>query len=103
MKVRLNEDKEIVARIKEGLKRTGGYCPCRLAHTEENKCMCEEFRNQIKDPNFEGYCHCMLYYKENKRRPGVRTYGRRAEFIELNYAFIMALSAIPHCRKQFRR
>ena len=64
MKVRLNEDKEIVARIKEGLNRTGGYCPCRLAHTEENKCMCEEFRNQIKDPNFEGYCHCMLYYKE---------------------------------------
>ena len=26
--------------------------------------MCEEFRNQIKDPDFEGYCHCMLYYKE---------------------------------------
>ena len=63
-KVRLNEDKEVVARIKEGLKRTGGYCPCRLARTEENKCMCEEFRNQIKDPDFEGYCHCMLYYKE---------------------------------------
>ena len=31
MKVRLNEDKEVVARVKEGLKRTGGYCPCRLA------------------------------------------------------------------------
>ena len=79
MKVRLNEDKEIVARIKEGLKRTGGYCPCRLAHTEENKCMCEEFRNQIKDPNFEGYCHCMLYYKEKSapaRRPHLRTPGR---------------------------
>ena len=79
MKVRLNEDKEIVARIKEGLKRTGGYCPCRLAHTEENKCMCEEFRNQIKDPNFEGYCHCMLYYKEKDapaRRPHLRTPGR---------------------------
>ena len=72
MKVRLNEDKEVVARIKEGLKRTGGYCPCRLARTEENKCMCEEFRNQIKDPDFEGYCHCMLYYKKNKRQPGVR-------------------------------
>ena len=64
MKGRLNEDKEVGARIKEGLKRTGGYCPCRLARTEENKCMCEEFRKQIKDPNFEGYCHCMLYYKE---------------------------------------
>lgn len=72
MKVRLNEDKEVVARIKEGLKRTGGYCPCRLARTEENKCMCKEFRNQIKDPDFEGYCHCMLYYKEKyapARRP----------------------------------
>ena len=51
-------------KIKDGLARTGGYCPCRLARTEENKCMCEEFRRQIKDPNFEGYCHCMLYYKE---------------------------------------
>jgi len=25
--------------------------------------MCREFREQIKDPDFEGYCHCMLYYK----------------------------------------
>ena len=33
MKVRLNEDKAVVEKIKEGLKRTGGYCPCRLAHT----------------------------------------------------------------------
>ena len=22
-----------------------------------------EFREQIADPEFEGYCHCMLYYK----------------------------------------
>ena len=50
--------------IKEGLKRTGGYCPCRLARTPENKCMCKEFRDQIADPDYEGYCHCMLYYKE---------------------------------------
>ena len=64
MKVRLNEDKDVVAKIREGLKRTGGYCPCRLARTEENKCMCEEFKRQIADPDFEGYCHCMLYYKE---------------------------------------
>lgn len=63
MKIRFNEDETIVNKIKEGLKRTGGYCPCKLQRTEENKCMCEEFRNQIKDPNFEGYCHCMLYYK----------------------------------------
>ena len=62
-KIRLNEDKEVVARIKEGLKAKGGYCPCRLERSEENKCICREFREQIKDPDFEGYCHCLLYYK----------------------------------------
>ena len=65
-KVRLNEDRAVVARVKEGLKRTGGYCPCRLQHTEENRCICQEFRQQIADPAFEGYCHCMLYYKSLK-------------------------------------
>lgn len=63
MAVKLNDNAEIVAKIKEGLKRTDGYCPCRLQHTEENRCMCKEFRDQIADPNFEGFCHCMLYYK----------------------------------------
>ena len=63
MRITLNEDSEVVAAVKEGLKRTGGYCPCRTKRTPEYKCMCEEFRNQIKDPEFEGYCHCMLYYK----------------------------------------
>ena len=64
MAVRLNDDKELVKTIREGLKRTGGYCPCRLQRSEEYKCMCKEFRDQIKDPDFEGYCHCFLYYKE---------------------------------------
>ena len=64
MKVRYNDDPEVVASVKEGLQRSGGYCPCRLEHIEENKCICREFREQIKDPNFEGYCHCFLYYKE---------------------------------------
>ena len=34
MKIRFNENEEIVRTIKEGLKRTGGYCPCRLKRTE---------------------------------------------------------------------
>lgn len=63
MSVKLNENSEIVTEIKAGLKAKGGYCPCRLQKTPENKCICEEFRKQIADPNFEGYCHCMLYYK----------------------------------------
>jgi len=63
-KVRLNENADVVKTVREGLKRTGGYCPCRLERTEANKCMCEEFKAQIADPEYEGYCHCFLYYKE---------------------------------------
>lgn len=63
MAVRLNENKEIVDAIREGLKRKGGYCPCRLEIKEKYKCICDEFKAQIADPEFEGYCHCMLYYK----------------------------------------
>ena len=63
MKITLNPDKEIVQTIREGLKKTGGYCPCRRDRTEANICMCDEFKRHIEDPNFEGYCHCMLYYK----------------------------------------
>lgn len=64
MKVIFNPNEEEVKRVQEGLKRTGGYCPCRVFRTEDYKCMCKEFKDQIKDPNFEGFCHCRLYYKE---------------------------------------
>ena len=63
MAVKYNDNKEIVEKIKKGLQKTGGYCPCRIERTEENKCMCKEFKDQIADPDYEGYCHCMLYYK----------------------------------------
>lgn len=63
MKVTLNPDENVVRMLKEGLEKKGGYCPCKLELTEENRCMCKEFRDQIKDPDFEGFCHCMLYYK----------------------------------------
>ena len=63
MAVRYNDNKEIVEKIKEGLKKKGGYCPCKIEKTPENKCMCKEFRDQIADPDFEGYCPCLLSYK----------------------------------------
>ena len=63
MAVRLNENKEIVKAVREGLKKKNGYCPCPIEVHEDTKCMCKEFREQIADPNFEGYCHCLLYYK----------------------------------------
>ena len=68
MAIKLNPDKEIVKTIKEGLERTGGYCPCRIQRIPENKCICEEFKAQMADPEFEGFCHCMLYYKEKEKK-----------------------------------
>ena len=53
-----------VQEFRASVKANEGYCPCRLTKTPETKCMCKEFREQIADPNFEGYCHCKLYYKE---------------------------------------
>ena len=63
MKIVTNPDEKVANMIKEGLKDTGGYCPCRVQRIEDNKCMCKEFRDQVADPNFEGFCHCRLYYK----------------------------------------
>lgn len=62
MSVIFNPDKERVKLIKEGLKQKGGYCPCK-PKLEQNKCMCQEFRNQIADPNWFGLCYCGLYLK----------------------------------------
>ena len=61
--VRLNEDETVVAKLRAAMARNGGYCPCRILRTPENLCICAEFRSQIADPDFEGYCHCRLYYK----------------------------------------
>ena len=63
LKITLNPDREIVETVKKGLEAKGGYCPCRYGKVEEYKCMCKEFREQIADPEFEGFCHCLLYYK----------------------------------------
>jgi ferredoxin-thioredoxin reductase catalytic subunit len=62
MKVIFNPDASVVSRVREGLKRTGGYCPCKIK-SPDTKCMCKEFRDQIADPNFYGLCYCGLYLK----------------------------------------
>ena len=63
MKITFNENKKLLAALREGLKRKDGYCPCKVERIDENICMCKQFREQIADPDFEGYCHCKLYYK----------------------------------------
>ena len=60
MKVVKNSNAELVHEIETKLKQNDGYCPCRLTKTPENKCMCEEFRQQIFN-RIEGEGHCGLY------------------------------------------
>lgn len=60
MRIILNSDQEIVNQIKQGLKESGGFCPCSLVKNEDTKCMCKDFREQRES----GFCHCKLYYKK---------------------------------------
>lgn len=59
MKIKLSDNKELVAEIKQKLKDNDGFCPCRLTKTEDTKCPCKEFREQTEP----GECHCGLFYK----------------------------------------
>ena len=59
MKIKLSENKELVAEIKQKLKESNGYCPCRLTKTEDTKCPCKEFREQTEP----GECHCGMLVK----------------------------------------
>ena len=65
MKIKTNPawTSEEVKEFQATIKSNGGYCPCRLTKSPENKCMCKEFRDQIADPNWYGFCHCLLYEK----------------------------------------
>ena len=64
IKVMLNDDTNLVNKIKEKLKTNDGYCPCVLTKRPEDKCMCKHFREQISQ-GIEGECHCGLYVAKN--------------------------------------
>ena len=61
--VRESDDAKIVAAVRAGLIRKGGYCPCRLPKLPEFFCPCDEFKGQLADESFHGLCHCRLYLK----------------------------------------
>ena len=55
---------ELVEIVQSGLKRNKElygkrYCPCRLEHTDENICFCQEFKQQPVGST----CHCGIYIK----------------------------------------
>lgn len=59
----LNPDAKIAAAVEKGVLRKNAYCPCRLQKLPEFFCPCEEFKSQLLDPSFKGFCHCRLYMK----------------------------------------
>lgn len=60
MKVVKTDDRQLRSEVEQGLENHKGYCPCRLEHTPDTKCMCKEFRDQIAK-GIPGTCHCGLY------------------------------------------
>lgn len=57
MRIKLVDDLEFVTKHAEKLKNNDGYCLCALVKDEDTKCMCKDFRNQIKEGTI-GKCHC---------------------------------------------
>lgn len=51
---------ESIQNIQKAVKENDGYCPCRAVKTEDTRCMCKDFRDQI-DAAIPGKCHCGLY------------------------------------------
>ena len=64
LKILLNPDKENVKEVLKKLIRTGGNSPYMLIRRHATLSLCDDFRAKIADPEFEGYCHCLMYYKQ---------------------------------------
>jgi Ferredoxin thioredoxin reductase catalytic beta chain. len=50
----LNPDEKIVEKIRKGLEKKNGHCPCVLEESEDTICPCREMRENNR-------CCCKLY------------------------------------------
>lgn len=66
MKIIFNTEisKEAREKIRQAIQDNGGYCPCRIEKTQDNFCICKEFRD-AKPTLDKTYinCYCGLYKK----------------------------------------
>ena len=63
MHIKTNPDTDYVKEVRRQLKSNNGYCPCKLEHKPENKCMCREF-TEMCERGESGMCGCGLYIVE---------------------------------------
>ena len=61
--IETSKDTELVAQLRKAMIENGGYCPCVVNPTEDDKCMCKDFRDKLSDPAYDGWCHCRLFHK----------------------------------------
>ena len=58
MRIKQIDDKNLVTLIRQKIKQNNGYCPCKVEHIPQNKCICHEFLYGT-----EKTCHCGLYIR----------------------------------------
>lgn len=61
--VTMNPDAKLAGVVRQGVIRKNAFCPCRLQKLPEFFCPCDEFKGQLRDPEYHGLCHCRLYLK----------------------------------------
>lgn len=59
MKVRMTKHKIHRDYVLKELKANKGYCPCQIPKSEDTKCPCKNFREEVE----EGWCICELFEK----------------------------------------
>ena len=60
VKITVNPDEELAEEIRTRIKENNGHCACAVTFTPDNKCICQDFRDQIEKGE-AGECHCGLY------------------------------------------
>jgi hypothetical protein len=68
--IKKNPDPEKYAQLLQKVRANDGYCPCRIDHTQDTKCMCKQFLER----DSEGFCKCRLYYKEARTKKAAEAY-----------------------------
>lgn len=64
MLVSLNKDTKYVKNTRKLIEENGGHCINCSIKDSSTECVCQDFKDKLKDENFEGYCRCEIFYKE---------------------------------------
>lgn len=71
MKVRLNEDRQVVDAIREGLKRTGGYCRAAWPGRRKTAACARNSKIRSRTPTLRGTATAVCTIRRSKACPPV--------------------------------